>query len=105
MILRDFYIHRYQKIVYAIAVARSEYDKVGSFLTPTAVLLTPLKLFFPAIPWWVLPIALIIATVSAYWVGEFLIKIGVPKKAAQLGNQNNPELIEILEWVREQQKK
>lgn len=98
--LKKWYRDDYQKIVYAIGIAKGEYDKIGSFISPTLIILTPLKLFFPIIPWWVLPLALILATVSGYWFGEFLIKLGVPKKTAQLGNQNNPELMEILNWTR-----
>lgn len=96
MNLKDFYLHKYQEIVYAISIARVEYDKIGSFFTPTLLFLTVLKLYFN-IRWWVVPAVIIFATVSAYWVGKFLIKLGVPKKAAQLGNQNNPELMRILD--------
>ena len=98
--LKEFYLNKYQPIVYAISVARAEYDKVGSFITPTLIILTPLKLFFPKIPWWILPIALLGATLTAYWFGEYLIKMGVPKKAAQLGNAQNPELMEIIQLLK-----
>lgn len=100
MNLKEIYLHKYQPIVYAISIARAEYDKVGSFITPTLIILTPLKLFFPAIPWWILPISLLVATLSAYWFGEYLIKMGVPKKAAELGNAQNPTLMEILERLK-----
>jgi hypothetical protein len=100
MNLKEIYLHRYQPIVYAIAVCRAEYDKVGSFITPTAVILTPLKLFFPNIPWWVLPMSLFGATISAYWFGKYLIKMGVPKKAAELSNEQNPQLIEIIQLLK-----
>lgn len=96
MNLKDLYLHKYQPIVYAISVARAEYDKIGSFVTPTLIILTPLKLFFPQIPVWALPLSLLLATLSAYWFGEYLIKMGVPKKTAELGNMQNPQMIEII---------
>jgi len=43
--------------------------------------------------------------VSCYFIGRFLVKIGVTKFNAKLGNQQNEEIMEILEWVREQKKK
>lgn len=98
---KKWYLHEYQGIVYAISVARAEYEKIGSFFTPTLLLLTVLKLYLN-IHWWVVPLVILFATISAYWVGKFLIIQGVPKKTAQLGNQQNPELMEILTWIRKQ---
>ncbi len=95
--IKKWYLDNYQPIIYAIQVARSEYDKFGSFISPTFIILTALKLYFPFISWWVLPISFFIATFTAYWSGLWLIKIGVPKKTAELGNKQNPQMMEILE--------
>ena len=97
--LKHWYIEDYQPIVYAISVARTCYDQVGSFITPALLVMTVLKLYFN-IPGWTIPVVIIIATVSAYWLGEYLIKIGVPKKNAELGNMQNPQLLEILERLK-----
>lgn len=100
MWLKNWYVNEYQHIVYAISVTKTELDKVLSFASITLLLIATLKLFFPAIPWWFLPASLILSTVSAYWIGKWLIRLGVPKKTAQLGNENNPELQEILTILR-----
>lgn len=97
--LKGWYSDEYQHIVYAIQVAKSEYEKIGSFISPTLILLAVLKLFLD-IKWWVVPGLVLFSTITAFWVGKFLIKMGVPKKSAQIGNQQNPELMEILNRIK-----
>lgn len=94
--LKNWYLHDYQKIVYAISVTKAELDKLFAFASITLLLLANLKLYFPKIPWWFLPLSLLFSTVSAYWFGEYLIKVGVPKKTAELGNMQNPQMIDII---------
>jgi hypothetical protein len=99
--LKKFYLHQYQQTAYEIAVARGEYDKFGSFATITLLGITALKLFWHNLPFWVLPVLFLSITISAKWFGRWLIKLGVPKKTAELGNAQNPTLMEILSILRE----
>ena len=99
--LKQWYLHPYQDLVFAINVAKSEYDKIGSFVTPTLLCISVLKLFWKTLPWWIIPVLLLTATISAIWIGKWLIVLGIPKKTAQLGNMQNPEIIELLTIVRE----
>lgn len=102
--LKNWYLNKYQPIVYAISIARSEYDKIGSFITPALLVMAVLKLYFN-IPAWAVPVVIILATVCSYWVGEFLIILGVPKKSAELSNQQNPQLLEILKILKDETKR
>lgn len=97
MKLKEFYVNEYQEIVYRISVTKAEFDKILSFASISLILLTALKVYFPIIPWWVLPTFLLGVTVWSYWIGGHLIRLGVPKKTAELSNLQNPQMVQLLE--------
>lgn len=99
--LKKWYLHTYQHIVYSISVTKAEYDKPLAFITPALLILDLLKQYWHTMPWWIIPLLLLFATVTAYFLGNWLIALGIPKKTTELGNMQNNELMEVLRIARE----
>ncbi len=92
--------------MYYIAQTASEYNKLAGFVnnillaatflaTVFGIHLTIIQLFFV----W------LIIMLGCYVSGRVIVTMGITAYNAQLGNEQNPEIMEIVEWVREQREK
>lgn len=98
--LKNFYTTTYQHWTFYAAQADGEYAKIGRFLTPTFTLLTFLRVSGVIIKFWEICLAYLLIYSLAVVIGYWLVKMGVVSYNQKISNAQNPELLEILEILR-----
>lgn len=99
--LKKFYTQDYQHWTFWAAQADGEYAKIGRFLTPTFTLLTFLRVSGVVIRFWEICLAYLIIYTLAVVIGWWLVKLGVVSYNTRLGNDQNPQIQQILKQQEE----
>lgn len=90
----------YQKIMWYTNVFAGEYAKPGKFINETLLITTALAVRGIRPSFFIIVVAYISILVLAAVIGKILVFIGVVDYNNRLGNKTNPEIMEILERIK-----
>ncbi len=97
----DNIIFLYEKAMYYVSVTYGEYNKIGQFFRDTALIITLLAVRgYKPKKWQIATFffgIIIISIVS----GIILVNLKIPQYSNSLGNQQNPQMVQILQQQQE----